>query len=167
MNRIVKDQLSFARADREIIRKFKATCSSMKRKPGIEIERFMVQVILTNGLNILDLEADELLRKGQEQKQYVKTMRLNMQESYTDAMISDVLKALSRKTKDGANREVTYDSIEFAIKKISEDHKIPSISVLTCMRRYIYELYQDNNGETDRILKILDRLNDVDIKVIA
>lgn len=127
----------------------------------------MVQVILTNGLNILDLEADELLRKGQEQKQYVKTMRLNMQESYTDAMISDVLKALSRKTKDGANREVTYDSIEFAIKKISEDHKIPSISVLTCMRRYIYELYQDNNGETDRILKILDRLNDVDIKVIA
>lgn len=76
-------------------------------------------------------------------------------------------KALSRTAKDGSIRLATYDSIEHYTKKLADTHKVPALTVLNCMRQQIYNLYQDDTGELSRMLKIVERLQDSELKAVV
>lgn len=162
-----KTQLTFARVDQEIVKKYKETCKCLNIKPGHDLERYMAEVVRTKGLVVREAEAEELIRRGTELRIEVNAMRLNLREAFTDGLLNDVIKSLSRKTKEGAICQSTYESIEYAVKRISEKHQVPNTTVLNCMRQQIYELYQDDNGELDRIIKILDGMQEAEFKVVA
>lgn len=157
---MTKDQLSFARVDREIVKQYKETCKLLGIKPGEDLARYMAEVVRTKGITVREAQAEELIRQGMALREEVKAARVNLHEAFTDAMLYDVDKALARKSKEGAILQLTYESVEYYVKDISERHHVPAVSVLVCMRQRALTLYADDSGELDRVLKMLEGVQD-------
>lgn len=155
------------RIDKQKAKLYEQTLKDTDIKMKDDIDRYISEVIRTKGLRARELLGNELKAQSDFILNQVKIDRINLQEYYTDSLVTDVLKALARKASDGTNRQLTDDSIEYFMKKISEAHKVPTTSVLTCMRQQLYNIYQDNNGELDRILRIIDRIQDTELKVLV
>lgn len=132
-----------------------------------DITRYISDVIRTKGVKPRELLGKDLRAKSDSILAQVKIDLINMQEYHTNALNLDVAKALARTSKDGSIRVATYESIEHYMKKIADTNKVPSLTVLNCMRQQIYTLYQDNTGELNRIIKILEQLQDVELKAVV
>jgi hypothetical protein len=155
-----KVQLTFARCDEQITKNYLETLKTLNIKPGPDIEDYMREVYRTKGAVIRKREGEEMIRNGKAILDEVATLYENLQEAFTDEMLLAVDKALARTNHDGSIRILTYDTVEYYIKDISSKHHVPNTSVITCMRQRSYELYKDNNGELDRVLNLLESIQD-------
>jgi hypothetical protein len=160
MKKTHKVQLTFARCDQQIVKNYLETIKTLNIKPGSDIEDYMREVYRTKGAIIRKREGEEMVRNGKAILDEVATLYENLQEAFTDEMIYAVDKALARSNPDGSLRILTFDTVEYYVKDISAKHHVPNPSVITCMRQRSYELYKDNSGELDRVLNLLESIQD-------
>jgi hypothetical protein len=129
--------------------------------PKDDYDRYVSEVIRTRGVAARELLGKELRAQSDQILAQVKIDRINMQESFTDAMVADIERVLARKDKDGIIRTHTFESLEYYINDIAERHHVPKTSVLVCMRQRVHEFYPDNRGELERLLKIFEDIQDI------
>lgn len=142
------------------MQQYKETCKSLNIKPGADLERYMAEVVRTKGVVIMEAQAEELIRKGTALKIEARTARENLQEAFTDAMVNEVVRIMNPRSPEGVVRMLTYDSVMYYINEISEKHHVPATSVLACMRQNVHDLYMDNRGELNRLLKLFELIQD-------
>lgn len=148
------------RIDAQKAKLYEETLKADGIKAKDDYDRYVSEVIRTRGLAARKLLGNDLRVQAEQILSQVKIDEMNMQEMFTDAMNLAVDRALSRKNKDGTLRTITFDSIEYYVKQISQAHNVPETSVLACMRQRIHDLYLDDNGELDRILRLLESIQD-------
>lgn len=155
----MRDPLGFAKADRELIRMFKLTLKKVNVKPGDAFTVYMQHVVITQGSELLEEKANNLISEALTLKEEIKKIRESKASNeYTEDFINSVDRELSPFNDKGGRNYHTATSLLFVISKLSEKFLLEPTRVKSCLIERVNLLYNDE-AEKSRLLALIKNSN--------